>query len=156
VQLTKPVDNSKPLDKKDILQLQQITGKFLYYSQAVNPTMNVTLSTLASQQTKGTEQSKKDAAKFLNYCGTHPEATLQYHALDMILKIHSNASYNSDLGPAADLEDISILAVTTQMMTPTKAPFSPPLPSCKLSYPLHQKPKSELSTRIPRHQPFSM
>jgi hypothetical protein len=105
VQLTKPADNSKPLDKKDLLQLQQITGKFLYYSRAVTPTMNVTLSTLALQQTKGTEQTKKDATKFLKYCATHPEATLQYHALDMILKIHSNASYNSEPGACSRLRE---------------------------------------------------
>jgi hypothetical protein len=65
--------------------------------------MNVTLSTLASQQTKGTEQTKKDSIKFLNYCATHPEATLQYQALDMILKIHSSASYNSDPGTCSRL-----------------------------------------------------
>jgi Reverse transcriptase (RNA-dependent DNA polymerase) len=103
VQLTAPVDNSQPLDKKGILRLQQITGKFLYYSRAVDPTMNVTLSTLASQQAKGTEQTKKDAAKFLNYCATHPEATLRYHASDMILKIHSDASYNSEPGARSRL-----------------------------------------------------
>jgi hypothetical protein len=58
--------------------------------------MNVSLSTLASQQTKGTEQTKNNSVKFLNYCVTHPEARLCYHASDMILKIHSDASYNSD------------------------------------------------------------
>jgi hypothetical protein len=98
IQLTAPADNSKPLDNKGILHLQQITGKFLYYSRAVDSTMNVTLSTLASQQTKAMEQTKQDVNKFLNYCATHPEATLQYHASDMILKIHSDASYNSEIG----------------------------------------------------------
>jgi hypothetical protein len=48
IQLTTPADNSKPLDNKGILCLQQITGKFLYYSRDVDSTMNVTLSTLAS------------------------------------------------------------------------------------------------------------
>jgi hypothetical protein len=54
-QLTETVDNSTPLNKQETLWLQQITSKFLYYSRAVNPTMNVALSTLASQQTKGTQ-----------------------------------------------------------------------------------------------------
>jgi hypothetical protein len=97
-QLTEPVDNSPPLGKHEILRLQQITGKFLYYSRAVDPTMNVTLSTLALHQTKATEQTKKDAIKFLNYCATHPVATMRYHASNMILKLHSNALYNSESG----------------------------------------------------------
>jgi hypothetical protein len=96
VQLTEPEDNSKPLDKAGVLRLQQITGKFLYYSRAVDPTMNTALSSLASQQAKGTEQTARDAVKFLNYCATHPDAKLRYHASDMILKIHSDASYLSE------------------------------------------------------------
>jgi hypothetical protein len=98
LQLTEPIDNSPPLGKHKILRLQQITGKFLYYSRTVDPTMNVTLSTLALQQIKATGQTKKDSIKFLNYCATHPAATMHYHASDMILKIHSDASYNSESG----------------------------------------------------------
>jgi hypothetical protein len=81
-QLTDPVDHTQPLNKSEILQLQQITGKFLYYSRAVDPTMNVALSTLASQQTKGTQHTAQDATKFLNYCATHPNATICYYASD--------------------------------------------------------------------------
>jgi hypothetical protein len=31
----------------------------------------------------------------LNYLATHPEATIRFHASDMILNIHSDASYLS-------------------------------------------------------------
>jgi hypothetical protein len=96
IQMTEPADTSKPLDKEGILRLQQITGKFLYYSRAVDPTMNAALSSLASQQAKGTEQTARDATKFLNYCATHPDAKLQYYASDMVLKVHSDASYLSE------------------------------------------------------------
>jgi hypothetical protein len=58
--------------------------------------MNVTLSTLASQQTRGTKLTKADAKKFLNYCATHPDATICYYPFDMILKVHSDTSYNSE------------------------------------------------------------
>jgi Reverse transcriptase (RNA-dependent DNA polymerase) len=95
-QLTEPLDDSKPLHNADILRLQQITGKFLYYSRAVDATMNVALSSLASQQTKATQRTAQDATKFLNYCATHPTASLRYYASDMILKVHSDASYNSE------------------------------------------------------------
>jgi hypothetical protein len=57
--------------------------------------MNTALSSLASQQAKGTEQTARDAVKFLNYCATHPDAKLRYHS-DMVLKIHSDALYLSE------------------------------------------------------------
>jgi hypothetical protein len=34
--------------------------------------------------------------KLLNYCNTHPETKIRYHASDMILHIHSDASYLSE------------------------------------------------------------
>jgi hypothetical protein len=58
--------------------------------------MNVSLSALASQQANATQQTAKDATKFLNYCASNPSTTIRYHASDMILKIHSDASYNSE------------------------------------------------------------
>jgi hypothetical protein len=130
VQLTDPIDDSPPLDKAGVLRLQQITGKFLYYARAVDPTMLTALSALAAQQAKGTEQTMEDACKFLNYCATHPDAVLRYQKSDMILKIHSDASYLSEpkarsraaghfymgkKGTAADTANGSILA-TTQVM----------------------------------------
>jgi hypothetical protein len=94
-QLTDPINVTTPLDNKGNLRLQQITRKFQYYSWAVDPTMNVTLSTIASQQTRGMQQTQKDANKFLHYCYTHPDAKICYHTSDMILKVHLDTSYNS-------------------------------------------------------------
>jgi hypothetical protein len=96
VQMTEPIDTTKLLDDKGVLRLQQITGKFLYYSRAVDPTMNAALSSMASQQSKATEQTARDAITFLNYCATHPDAKLRYHSSDLILKVHSDASYLSE------------------------------------------------------------
>jgi hypothetical protein len=95
VQYTDPEDTTEPLDAEGILRIQRITGKFQYYSRVVDPTMNVALSALASKQTKGTQQTAQDAVKFLNYCHTHPDAAIRYHASDMILKVQSDASYLS-------------------------------------------------------------
>jgi hypothetical protein len=96
LQLTDPLDLSEPLDAEGVLRVQKSTGKFQYYSCAVDPTMNVALSTLASQQSKATQQTAKDTVKFLNYCATHTTATIRYYASNMILKLHSDASYNSE------------------------------------------------------------
>ena len=42
-----------------------------------------------------TEDALKDASKLLDYLYTHPNAILRYHASDMVLHIHSDASYLS-------------------------------------------------------------
>jgi hypothetical protein len=76
LQLTDPIDTTAPLTESSNALLQKITGKFLYYACAVDPTMLVTLSALASQQTKGTERTMDNAIKFLNYCATHRNATI--------------------------------------------------------------------------------
>jgi hypothetical protein len=34
--------------------------------------------------------------KLLNYCNTHPDTKIRYYASEMILHIHSNASYLSE------------------------------------------------------------
>jgi hypothetical protein len=34
--------------------------------------------------------------KLLNYCNTHPESKIRYHASEIILHIHSDASYLSE------------------------------------------------------------
>ena len=44
----------------------------------------------------GTIEIKKEIHKLLDYCATHPDATLQYKASGMILRVHSDASYFSE------------------------------------------------------------
>jgi hypothetical protein len=36
------------------------------------------------------------AIKLINYCNTHPETKIRYHASDIILHIHSDTSYLSE------------------------------------------------------------
>jgi hypothetical protein len=62
----------------------------------VDPTLTVALSTLTSQLFKATETAMSGVNHLLDYCSTHPEAYIQYHASDMQLKIHSDASYISE------------------------------------------------------------
>jgi hypothetical protein len=44
LQLMAPPDTTQPLTAAQNLKLQKLTGKFLYYARAVDPTMLVTLS----------------------------------------------------------------------------------------------------------------
>jgi hypothetical protein len=54
------------------------------------------VNVLASEKTRATAETADKIIKLLNYCATHPEATLRYHASDMILNIHSDASHFSE------------------------------------------------------------
>lgn len=57
---------------------------------------NVALGTIAAQQAKGTEATMQACTDFLNYAATHPNAIIEYQASDMILHIHTDASYLSE------------------------------------------------------------
>ena len=90
-------DNNLPqLEEEDKTRIQQIIGSLLYYGRAVDPTILVALSTLASQQNAPTKETADAITKLLNYVATHPNATIQYKKSDMILCTHSDASYLSE------------------------------------------------------------
>jgi hypothetical protein len=67
----------------------------LYYARAVDPTVLMPLIDIATEQTKATEKTPATKNQMLEYLATHPDATIRYHASDMILHIHSDASYLS-------------------------------------------------------------
>ena len=57
--------------------------------------MLAALVSISEQQAKGTDKTYADTLWLLNYATTHPNATIRYTASDMVLHIHSNASYLS-------------------------------------------------------------
>ena len=57
--------------------------------------MLAALRSISTQQAKGTEQTCANTLWFLNYNATHPNDTIRYTDSDMVLHIHSNASYLS-------------------------------------------------------------
>jgi hypothetical protein len=70
-------------------------GTLLYNARAVDPTLLVPLSALASQLSTTTATTIQAVSHILDYCITHLESTIRYFASDMQLKIHSDASYLS-------------------------------------------------------------
>jgi hypothetical protein len=46
--------------------IQQVIGRFLYYSQAVDPTMLITLSSIASKQAGPTKETMIKTHSFLD------------------------------------------------------------------------------------------
>ena len=94
--MTPPEDDGTKLTPHAIKQLQQIVGTFLFYSRAVDSTMLTALSIIATEQTQETKTTKEKAEHFLMYAAMHPDATLKFYKSEMILKIHSDASYLSE------------------------------------------------------------
>jgi hypothetical protein len=95
-QYIEELEDSPSLSQKDVNCIQQLGGKFLHYARAVEPTFIMRVNVLASEQTRTTSDTTEKIIKMLNYCTTHPEATLCCHASDMILNIHCDASYLSE------------------------------------------------------------
>jgi hypothetical protein len=91
-----PNDISPKLSANKIKENQRIIGSILYYARAVNSTVLMALSSIASKQTKGTTNTMDKAKQLLDYLATHQDATIWFRASDMILNIHSNASYLSE------------------------------------------------------------
>jgi hypothetical protein len=88
-------DKTPPLTAQQCLTIQKVTGSVLYYARAVDPTVLMPLNDIATEQTKVTEKTQDATNQLLDYLATHPDATIRYHASDMILHIHSDASYLS-------------------------------------------------------------
>jgi hypothetical protein len=86
---------SLALSDKDINKLQQLTGTLLYYARSFDPILIMPINVLASEQSNATAVTANKVIKILNYCNTHPETKIRYHASAMILHMHSDASYIS-------------------------------------------------------------
>jgi hypothetical protein len=84
-----------PLTAKQCLTIQKVTGSVLYYARAVDPTVLMPINDIATEKTNATEKTQAATNQLLDYLATHPDATIRYHASDMTLHIHSNASYLS-------------------------------------------------------------
>eukprot|EP00957_Ditylum_brightwellii_P167199 12728086-Ditylum_brightwellii.AAC.1 len=86
-------DTSDPLDKLGIKRIQAIIWTLLYYVRQVDPTMLGAIGTIAAAQSKGIEATAKAVEHLLDYCASHPNVTIRYIPSNMLLKVHSNASY---------------------------------------------------------------
>jgi hypothetical protein len=91
-----PPDTTPQIDAARIKIIQQVIGGVLYYARAVDMTVLPALSAVASNQASATETTEAHVQQLLDYLATHPNATVRYHKSDMILNIHSDASYLSE------------------------------------------------------------
>ncbi len=75
--------------------IQEVCGVFLFLAPGVDGGLLPTLSALASQQANQTEQTLALCKQFLDYMASQDKAVLTYKASNLVLAIHSNASYLS-------------------------------------------------------------
>jgi hypothetical protein len=97
-QVPLPTDDSPPLDKQGIRRIQQIVGGILYYAKAVDMTVLMALSSISTEQMKATKKTQSKCLQLLDYLATNSEAIVRFHASDMVMNIHSDASYLSEPG----------------------------------------------------------
>ena len=88
--------NSKTLPMPSKKRAQQIVGTFLYYALALNFTMLVALGSILQKTNAPTEFTMSKIVWFLDYCVTHPEATIWFTASNMHLWTSSDALYLSE------------------------------------------------------------
>ncbi len=76
--------------------IQEVCGVFLFLARAVDGGLLPAISSLASQQANPTERTMELCKQFLDFMSCQEEAVLTYQASDMVLAIHSDASYLSE------------------------------------------------------------
>jgi hypothetical protein len=81
------------LSQAGIRRVQQVTGLFLYYSRGCDPTIAVALNEISTSQAAPTRKTEEACNMLLDYLATHPNATIRYHASDMVLAVISDAAY---------------------------------------------------------------
>ena len=91
-----PEETTVKLDDKRIKRIQQVVGGVLYYTRAVDLTTLPGLSFIVNKQAQATEQTEIKVQQLLDYLTTRPDAKVRYYRSNMVLNIHSDASYLSE------------------------------------------------------------
>jgi hypothetical protein len=99
VQYAKAADSSPAATKAEEKYIWQVIGILLYYGQAVDATIITGLSSLAAAQAKPTVHTVFLIKWLFDYIASNLDAILTYKKSDMVLAVHSDASYLSK--PAA-------------------------------------------------------
>jgi hypothetical protein len=88
-------DDATALDVTDKRRILEVLGTLLFYARAIDSTLLTAIGELATEQSEGTKTTMDKLSQLLNYCATHPNATVRFTASDMILAVESDASYLS-------------------------------------------------------------
>jgi len=133
VQYAKGPDTSPATTTKETKHVQSVTGTFLYYSRALDPTMIVALNDIASVQANPTQNTIDKCKRLMDYAATYPNAKLRYFASDMVLHIDSDAAYLVQDNARSRIAGHYILSSypSPAPSIPAPAPNAPILVECK-------------------------
>ena len=90
-------DDTNSLNAADKTRILEVLGTLLFYARASDSTLLTAIGKLATEQSEGTKTTMEKLSQLLNYCTSHPDATVRFTASDMILAVESDASYLSVL-----------------------------------------------------------
>ena len=68
----------------------------MYYARAVDMTILMALIAIAVEQNTATDKTMKRCIQLLDYLASNAYAKVRFHASNMIMNIHSDASYLSE------------------------------------------------------------
>jgi hypothetical protein len=112
-------DVTAALDVADKRRVLEVLGTLLFYARAIDSTLLTAIGELATEQSEGTQNTMTKLAQLLNYCATHPSATIRFTASDMILAVESDASYLSVI--KARSRAAGYFYLTNKPTTPTES-----------------------------------
>ena len=120
-QLTNPINVSPLLTPPEIREIQNTVDVLLYYARTVDSILLVALNTIGSQQSKATKKTQNAVTHLLQYCASNPDATVRYHESDVVLHVHSDASYLFCLQAQSRVGCLFFLSF--QSNNPSRPPF---------------------------------
>jgi len=91
-------DEATLVDANTKTYVQEVTGVFLFYSRAVDPTMLTAVNKISMQSSKPTQATLKAIDRLLSYAERYPDATMEIRPSNMQLCAQSDASYLSEHG----------------------------------------------------------
>ena len=80
-----PEDTTREASKEEIIKVQQVVGRILYYVRAVDLTVLMSLSTIASEQEKSIGHTIETMVQLLDCMASNPDATMRFGVSNMIL-----------------------------------------------------------------------
>ena len=97
--------------------IQEVSGTFLYYARAVNITMLMALSTIEMKQLAQMTTTPKNTSQLLDYAMTNNKVMIMYKASNMVLSVHSNASYLNKPQARSRAEGIFFMSSNATFLT---------------------------------------
>ena len=86
---------SPPATKGEQKFIQQVIGVLLYYGCAIDSTIITGLSSFTAAQATPTKHTAYLVKWLLDYAASNPDTIVTYKKSNMVLVVHSNASYLS-------------------------------------------------------------